>query len=185
MWPHTSATVTITITLVSCCHQSPYCLFLGACRNRFPAPGPQFAKLQDLQMPSMFGRKRSHSSGAGSFPPWHGTAQSLFPQLWRKKALPRRRKQRQQRRNITPHAMRATVINSMQHMAVGTQRNSTGPWYIYLLRHGVRPRHASPPKNDMEPVDVNPLKQTVGPTTVNLPDNSMETAKVNPPQEDS
>lgn len=136
-------------------------------------------------MPSMFGRKRSHSSGAGSFPPWHGTAQSLFPQLWRKKALPRRRKQRQQRRNITPHAMRATMINSMQHMAVDTQRNSTGPWYIYLLRHGVRPRHASPPKNDMEPIDVNPLKQTVGPMTVNPPDNRMETIEVNPPQEDS
>ena len=38
----------------------------------------------------------------------------------------------------------------------GHTGNSTGTWLVYLLRHGVRPRHAIPPKDNVEPMDIDP-----------------------------
>ncbi|KAK4826895.1 hypothetical protein QYF61_012083 [Mycteria americana] len=136
-------------------------------------------------MPSTLGRKRSRSSKAGGCPPWCGTAQSWFPQPQRRKT----RNQQRRRRNTTPRAMTAIAhiheADGVQRMAVGTQGNSMGLWRVYLLRHGVRPRRASPPKDNVEPMDINPPKHGMEPMAVNPPDNSMEPMEVDPCREDS
>lgn len=49
---------------------------LGPTKTGTPAAGPHFAELPGPQMPSLLGRKRSHSSEVGDCPSWHGTAQS-------------------------------------------------------------------------------------------------------------
>ncbi|GAB0183050.1 hypothetical protein GRJ2_003180700 [Grus japonensis] len=132
----------------------------------------------------------SRSSQAGGCPPLRGTAQRCFPQPPRRKAPPRSHlqmaKQWRRRRNITPRAMRASArahATDVGHRAAGgTQGNSLGPWRAYLLRHGVRPRRDCPPKDDVEPMEVDPPEHGVGPAAVNPSDDSVEPMEVDPPQ---
>ena len=134
----------------------------------------------------------SRSSEAGGCPPLRGTAKRCFPQLPKRKAPPsslKKGKQRRRRRRITPRAMRAIArahaADVVQRAAVGTQRNSMGPWRVHLLRHGVRPRCDSPPKDDVEPMEVDPPEHGLGPTTLNPPDNGVEPMEVDPPRQES
>jgi len=109
---------------------------------------------------------RRNSEAAGC-PPWWGTAQRRFPQPTKWKAPLRSPKQdkqwRTRRNNIPPHAMRAigcpysTII--VERAAVGTPGNSMGRRQVRLLRsHAVRPRRHSPPKDDVEPLQVCPAQ---------------------------
>ena len=101
----------------------------------------------------------------------------------------KQRRSRRRRRNIPPRTMRAIAhalaIEVVQRAAVATQGNSVGPWRVYLLRHGLRPRRDRPPKDDVEPMDIDPPEHSVGPMAVNPPDNSVEPMEVDPPQEQS
>ena len=107
----------------------------------------------------------SRGSDTGGCPPWRGTARRRFLRPSKGKAplrsLRKDNRWRRRRNSIPPRARRArmafahaTII--VQRAAVGTSGNGMGPRRTYLLRHGGRPRRDSPPKDDVEPMEVDP-----------------------------
>lgn len=159
-----------SVTVASCSHQPPHCLWLGTYKNRGSCSWPTLHWASRPSDAKHAWKEEEPQQWGGWLPilAWDSTEPR------RRKAPPRRKKgNRRRRRNITPCAPRAIALtratDGMQRAAVGTQGNSIGPWRIYLLRHGVRPRCVSPPKDDVEPMDIDPPKHGMGPMSVNPP----------------
>ncbi|OPJ71528.1 hypothetical protein AV530_009732 [Patagioenas fasciata monilis] len=73
---------------------------------------------------------------------------------------------------------RAHANDIMQRAAVGRQGNSMGPRRVHLPR----PRCHIPPKDDVEPMEVDPPNYGMGPLAVQPPQDSEEPMEVDPPQ---
>lgn len=71
------------------------------------------------------------------------------------------------------------VTDGVESMDVDSAGKSIGLSCLNLQRNDLRSRHVKPPKNDMDPMDVNLRKQSKGPMGADLPQD--ELMEVDPP----